>query len=182
MELHRHILAKKCLRCAIWIIWHALNTMNRDEGAHYLSHVYDPLLITPTSGDHRNRRGDQVPSFWWSVLTRTQETVNREYIQFGFVKRTLNIKKGDLSGSSLAQGRTQDLQKEGAECRNWGEIGWYIDQKQAEFAWFSCQKGEAKSDRPIPGSAPALVNPQKFKDFQLQFSGTVFYMIDSTAW
>ena len=61
---------------AIWIRHHAPNTMNRDEGAHYLSHVYVSLLATPTSGDRRNRRGDQVPSTWWSVLTRTHETVN----------------------------------------------------------------------------------------------------------
>ena len=63
------ILAKECvadvrhIKEAIWIRRRAPNTMNRDEGAHYLSHVYDPLLATPTSGSRRNRRSDQVPSF-----------------------------------------------------------------------------------------------------------------------
>ena len=33
------------------------------QGANSLSNAYDPLLTTPTSGDRRNRRGDQVPSF-----------------------------------------------------------------------------------------------------------------------
>ena len=62
-------LAKECvsdvrhIKEAIWIRRRAPNTMNRDEGAHYLSHVYDPLLATPTSGNRRNRRSDQVPSF-----------------------------------------------------------------------------------------------------------------------
>ena len=65
---------------AIWIRCRAPNTMNRDKGAHYLSHVYDPLLATPTSGDRWNRRGDQLPSFWWSVLTRTHETVNTSFL------------------------------------------------------------------------------------------------------
>ena len=62
----------------------APNTMNRDEGAHHLSHVYDPLLATPTSGDRRYRRGDHVPSFWWSVLTRTHKTVNTSKFSFWF--------------------------------------------------------------------------------------------------
>ena len=91
------ILAKECvsdvryIKEAIWITRRAPNTMNRDEGAHYLSHVYDPLLATPTSGDRRNRRGDQVPSFWWSVLTRTHEIVNTSiFFCFCFDKRTLN--------------------------------------------------------------------------------------------
>ena len=63
------ILEKECvadvrhIKEAIWIRRCAPNTMNRDEGAHYLSHVYDPLLATPTSGSRRNRRSDQVPSF-----------------------------------------------------------------------------------------------------------------------
>ena len=63
------ILEKECvadvrhIKEAIWIRRRAPNTMNRDEGAHYLSHVYDPLLATPTSGSRRNRRSDQVPSF-----------------------------------------------------------------------------------------------------------------------
>ena len=29
----------------------------------YLSHIYDPLLTTPTSSDCQNRRVDEVPSF-----------------------------------------------------------------------------------------------------------------------
>ena len=79
------ILAKECvsnvhhIKEAIWIRRCAPNPMNRDKGAHYLSHVYDPLLATPTYGDRRNRRGDQVPSLWWSVLTRTHETVNTSF-------------------------------------------------------------------------------------------------------
>ena len=51
---------------AIWIRRRALNTLNRDEGAHFLSHVFDRLLTTdtPTSGDHRpSRRLDLPPSF-----------------------------------------------------------------------------------------------------------------------
>ena len=32
-------------------------------GAHYLSVVYDPLLAMSTSGDHQNKRLDQVPPF-----------------------------------------------------------------------------------------------------------------------
>ena len=82
------ILAKECvsdvrhIKEAIWLRRCTPNTMNRDKGAHYLSHVYDPLLATPTSGDRRNRRGDQVPSFWWSVLTRTHETVNTSNFLF----------------------------------------------------------------------------------------------------
>ena len=63
------ILDKECdrdvrhIKESIWIRKRAPNTMNRDEGAHYLSHVYDPLLTTPTSGDHRSRILDQTPSF-----------------------------------------------------------------------------------------------------------------------
>ena len=29
------------------------------------------------------------------------------------------------AGVVLSQGRTKDLQKEGAKCQNWGKIGWY---------------------------------------------------------
>ena len=48
--------------------------------------------------------------------------------------------------------KLQDLQKEGAECRNWGEVGWY----SPKIGWIcnSCQKGEPGPDRPILGSAP----------------------------
>ena len=88
------ILAKECvsdvrhIKEAIWIRRRAPNTMNRDEGAHYLhvSHVYDPLLATSTFGDGQNRRGDQVPSFWWSVLTRTHETVSTSKFWFWQMK------------------------------------------------------------------------------------------------
>ena len=52
------------------------------------------------------------------------------------------------------QGRTQDLQKEGAECRGGGGELADIALKWAEFAWFNCQKGGL--DWPIPGSVPVL--------------------------
>ena len=66
------VLDKECdrdvrhIKEAIWIRRRAPSTMNRDEGAHFLSHVFDPLLTTdtPTSGDHRrSRRLDLPPSF-----------------------------------------------------------------------------------------------------------------------
>ena len=38
------------IKGAIWIRRRAPNTMKRDDWAHYLSHVYDPLLATPTQG------------------------------------------------------------------------------------------------------------------------------------
>ena len=67
------VLCKECntrsrhIREAIWIRKRAPHTMNRDEGAHFLSHVYDPLLTssapvrTPPSGDHRKL--DQASHF-----------------------------------------------------------------------------------------------------------------------
>ena len=67
------VLCKECntrsrhIREAIWIRRRAPHTMNRDEGAHFLSHVYDPLLTssvpvrTPPSGDHRKL--DQASHF-----------------------------------------------------------------------------------------------------------------------
>ena len=65
------VLCKECnvrsrrIREAIWIRKRAPNTMNRDEGAHFLSHIYDPLLTsskitrTPPSGDRRKEKSDQ---------------------------------------------------------------------------------------------------------------------------
>ena len=52
------------IREAIWIRKRAPNTMNRDEGAHFLSHLYDPLLTssatvrTPSTGRHRREKLD----------------------------------------------------------------------------------------------------------------------------
>ena len=57
------ILAKECvsnvrhIKEAFWISVHP--TQWTETRAHYLSHVYDPLLIMPTFGDRWNRRGDQ---------------------------------------------------------------------------------------------------------------------------
>ena len=47
--------------------------MDRDEGTHYLSHVYDPLLTetAPSTGSS----SEQKRSFWGSVSTMTLETV-----------------------------------------------------------------------------------------------------------
>ena len=53
------VLDKECntgarhIRESIWIRKRSPNTMNRDEGAHFLSHVYDPLLgaSAPSVGD-----------------------------------------------------------------------------------------------------------------------------------
>ena len=43
---------------SIWIRKISPNTMNRDEGARFLSHVYDPLLTVnePSVGDQSSRR------------------------------------------------------------------------------------------------------------------------------
>ena len=46
---------------SVWIRKRAPNTMNRDEGAYYLNHVYDLHLTTPISGDRRSRRLDLPP-------------------------------------------------------------------------------------------------------------------------
>ena len=39
----------------------APNTVNRDELANYLSHMYCPLLTSPTANNHWSRRLDQSP-------------------------------------------------------------------------------------------------------------------------
>ena len=64
------VLCKECnarsrhIREAIWIRKRAPNTMNRDEGAHFLSHLYDPLLTssatvrTPSTGRQRREKLD----------------------------------------------------------------------------------------------------------------------------
>ena len=50
---------------SIWIRKSAPNTMTRDEGAHFLSHVYDPLLTsssstrTPSTGRRQRVKLDQ---------------------------------------------------------------------------------------------------------------------------
>ena len=50
------------------------HTMNRDEGAHYLSHIYDPHLKLSTSskappcGNRQKQKLDQPSQFWWSAL------------------------------------------------------------------------------------------------------------------
>ena len=49
------VLCKECnvrsrhIRESIWIRTRAPNTMNRDEGAHFLSHIYNPLLTSSSS-------------------------------------------------------------------------------------------------------------------------------------
>ena len=45
---------------SIWIRKRAPNTTNRDEGAHYLSNMYDPILA--------GRRRAVDYQFWWSSL------------------------------------------------------------------------------------------------------------------
>ena len=69
------VLCKECnhrsrlIREAIWIRKRAPHTMNRDEGAHYLSHIYDPLLTSSTStrasphDDRRKQMLDQPSHF-----------------------------------------------------------------------------------------------------------------------
>ena len=48
---------------------HHIRTMNRDKGAHFLLHVYDPLLKSstsvrkPPSGDHQREKLDQASHF-----------------------------------------------------------------------------------------------------------------------
>ena len=70
------------------------------------------------------------------------------------------------------QGRIQDLQKEGAECRNWGEIGWYSP-KQAEFAWFSCQKKNKQTNKQTngggdgTGSTHTWIRPWSFCNYKV---------------
>ena len=63
--LERSVLDLHHIKEDIWIRRRTPNRMNRDEGAHYLSHilVYDPLLtirLLPIIG--RSRRVDQVPA------------------------------------------------------------------------------------------------------------------------
>ena len=42
------------IRESLWIRKRNTKTMNRDEGAHYLSHIYDPLLLMTSSKDLRH--------------------------------------------------------------------------------------------------------------------------------
>ena len=48
------------IREAIWIRRKSPNVMNRDEGAHYLSHVYDPLIAEERSSAQRPQGAAQV--------------------------------------------------------------------------------------------------------------------------
>ena len=58
MWWYKSLLCKECnhrsrlIREAIWIRKRAPHTMNRDEGPHFLSHIYDPLLTSSTSWPH----------------------------------------------------------------------------------------------------------------------------------
>ena len=68
----------------------APHTMNRDEGAHYLSHIYDPLLTSSTSsrappcGDRRKQKLDQPSQFWWSALPEsTKLSIVSQLFGFG---------------------------------------------------------------------------------------------------
>ena len=93
------VLCKECnvrsrhIHKFIWIRKRAPNSMNRDEGAHFLSHVYDPLLTsssstrTPSTGRRQRVKLDQ---FWRSTLPSVYETVKRKSI-FGFEEWTLFI-------------------------------------------------------------------------------------------
>ena len=68
--------------CFLWVKFAteiSESIMNRDERAHCLSHVYDPLLALPTSGDHRSRRLDQTPSFRWSKLPKNVCNCQHKY-------------------------------------------------------------------------------------------------------
>ena len=93
------VLCKECnmrsrhIRESIWIRKRAPNTMNRDEGAHFLSHIYDPLLTsssstrTPSTGRRQSVKLDQL---WRSTLPSVYHTVKRKSI-FGFEEWTLFI-------------------------------------------------------------------------------------------
>ena len=82
------VLCKECnarsrhIREAIWIRKRAPNTMNRDEGAHFLSHLYDPLLTssatvrTPSTGRHRREKLDY--QLWWSTLSESVRNCQRK--------------------------------------------------------------------------------------------------------
>ena len=62
------VLQKECdvgarrIKEAIWIRKKAPNTMNRDEGAHFLSHVYDSLLESSQPRDKAVKTDQYPPS------------------------------------------------------------------------------------------------------------------------
>ena len=64
----------RCIRESIWFRKSGTNLMNRDEGAYFLNHVYDPLL---TSLDDRKTgsRMQRRKSLWRSLSPTTDETV-----------------------------------------------------------------------------------------------------------
>ena len=88
MPEHHYVTCDYCE--AIWIRKRAPHTMNRDEGAHYLSHIYDPLLMSSTSsrappcGDRPKQKLDQPSQFWWSALPEsTKLSIVSQLFGFG---------------------------------------------------------------------------------------------------
>ncbi len=58
--------------------------MNRDEGAHYLSHVYDPHLATSEpSADQSSRRGDEDGSIPIIALKMATDQVGWNTVRLG---------------------------------------------------------------------------------------------------
>ena len=90
------VLCKECnhrshlIREAIWIRGRAPSTVGGDGGAHYLSHIYDPLSMSSTSsrappcGNHRKQKFDQPSQFWWSALPEsTKLSIVSQLFGFG---------------------------------------------------------------------------------------------------
>ena len=83
------ILGKECnasirwIRESMWIRRRGPQAMNRDEGANFLSHVFDPFLTssTPSTVSVRptGKKKDRSTSFWRWVSSRIPEIVNREF-------------------------------------------------------------------------------------------------------
>ena len=78
-------------------------TMNRNEGAHQLSHVYDPIriLINPLSvGQQRGSLDQLTSSLWRWSSTRMVETV-RSVSNSGFDKMNLQVMYSICKSSSV---------------------------------------------------------------------------------
>ena len=80
------ILGKECItsieriRESMWTRRRGPQAMNRDEGEHFLSHVFDPFLTgsTPSTAGVRptGKKKDRSKSFWRLISSKIPETVN----------------------------------------------------------------------------------------------------------
>ena len=105
--------------------------MNREEGAHSLSHVFDPFLTgsTPSTAGvcPFGKKKDRSTSFWRWVLFRIPETVNPWLLSFGFGFDELSfywLKKLLSKLHLLGKGRGPGSVRYGRSFLGWDR--WYL--------------------------------------------------------